>query len=142
MDADPTILIVEDNYEHLRLAMYILKKQGTPGDVYVARDGQEALDYLLRRDQFADAARAPRPNVVLLDLNIPRVDGKELLKFIKDDVSLRDIPVVVMSSSDREEDVSYAHAMGVAAYISKSEGFEQLSEALACIRQFLPKKSP
>jgi len=133
------ILVVEDNYEHLNLTKYILRDNNVPGDVYVVRDGQEAIDYLYRRNQFADTASSPRPNVVLLDLNLPRIDGKEVLKIIKSDSILKDIPVIVVSSSDREEDVNFASQMGAAAYISKSGGFEQLSKAIVSIQTYINK---
>ena len=136
MDREFTILLVEDNYEHLRLTRYILREQGIPGEVFIARDGQEAVDYLFQRNRFADVATAPRPHLVLLDLNIPRINGRELLRIMKGDASLREIPVVVMSSSDREEDILFAQAHGVAAYISKADGFERLSQALSAIRRF------
>ena len=129
-------MLVEDNYEHLRLTKYILRQQKIPGEVFVVRDGQEAIDYLYRQNQYVDAGKAPRPNLVLLDLNIPCINGKELLKMMKEDRALKDIPVVVMSSSDREEDMTFAKEMGAVAYISKSDGFEQLTKALASIPNY------
>ncbi len=131
-----TILLVEDNFEHLRLTKYILQKNNVAADVRVVRDGQEAMDYLHQRNEFADSALHPRPDLVLLDFNIPRIDGKEVLRMMKDDAQLCEIPVVVVSSSSRQEDMSYAQEMGAAAYISKSAGFEQLSEQLAAIEKF------
>ncbi|MDH4069580.1 MAG: response regulator [Ignavibacteria bacterium] len=133
------ILLVEDNFEHLNLTKYLLRDNNVPGDVHVVRDGQEALDYLYQKNKFSDTTNSPRPSVVLLDLNLPRVDGKEVLKIIKSDEVLKDIPVIVVSSSDREEDVSYASMMGAAAYINKSGGFEQLSKALASIQTYVIK---
>jgi two-component system response regulator len=130
------ILLVEDNFEHLRLTKYLLEQNKVPGDVFVVRDGQEAMDYLYRRNQFIDPVAAPRPDIILLDFNIPRVDGKEVLKTIKGDDGLKDIPVVVVSSSTREEDVAYAHNAGASAYISKSLAFEDLSQALGSIQKF------
>ncbi len=130
------ILLVEDNFEHLRLTKYILQHNNVPGDVYVVRDGQEAIDFLYNRNQFADATVHPRPNLILLDLNIPKINGREVLKIIKDDDRLKNIAVVVLSSSDREEDVSFAREHGAAAYISKSAGFEQLNQALSVIHSF------
>jgi CheY-like chemotaxis protein len=130
------ILLVEDNFEHLRLTKYILEKSKVPGEVYVVRDGQEAMDYLYQRNGFADAGAYPRPDLVLLDFNIPRIDGKEVLRAMKADEQLREIPVVVVSSSNRQEDISYAREMGASEYISKSAGFEQLSEALSDISRF------
>ena len=130
------ILLVEDNFEHLRLTKYILHHNNVPGEVYVVRDGQEAIDFLYNKNQFANPEIHPRPNLVLLDLNIPRINGREVLKMIKEDDRLKQISVVVLSSSDREEDVSYAYEHGAAAYISKSAGFEQLNEALSSIHAF------
>ena len=133
------ILLVEDNFDHLNLTKYILRDNNVAGDVQVVRDGQEALDYLYRRNKFSDGMAAPRPSLVLLDLNLPRIDGKEVLRIIKSDKVLKDIPVIVVSSSDREEDISYASRMGAAAYVSKSDGFEQLSKALAAIQSYVTK---
>jgi CheY-like chemotaxis protein len=135
----PTILLVEDNFEHLRLTQYILRTQNVPGDVRVVRDGQEALDYLFHRNQYADPASSPRPHLILLDLNIPRIDGKEVLRSIKSDPQLKDIAVIVVSSSDREEDILYARETGATAYISKSGGFDKLSEALASVHTLAGK---
>jgi CheY-like chemotaxis protein len=133
------ILLVEDDYEHLKLTTYLLRKKKVPGEVHIVRDGQEAIDYLLRRNQFADPSVSPRPSVVLLDLNIPRVDGKQVLKIMKSDKELCDIPVVIVSSSNRQEDISFASAAGAAGYISKSAGFEKLGEALAHIPMLVPR---
>ncbi|MBI4534674.1 MAG: response regulator [Ignavibacteriae bacterium] len=136
------ILLVEDNFEHLRLTKYILKRNNVPGEVYVVRDGQEAVDFLYHRNQFHDTDAWPRPHLVLLDLNIPRIDGKEVLRIMKEDRSLNDIPVIVVSSSDRDEDVSFAYQLGASAYISKSDGFEMLSQALSSIHRFAAKEEP
>jgi CheY-like chemotaxis protein len=136
MDANLKILLVEDNFEHLRLTKYILKQNRVPGEVFVVRDGQEAMDYLYRRNRFNDPSASPRPDLILLDFNIPRVDGKEVLKIIKADTSLKDIPVVVVSSSTREEDVTFAQAAGASAYISKSLAFEDLSLALGSVHNY------
>ena len=136
MKSNINVLLVEDNYEHLRLTQYLLKQNNFPGQLFVVRDGQEAVDFLYQRAEFSDPLLNPRPNLVLLDLNIPRINGREILKIMKSDEKLKNIPVVVMSSSEREEDVSYAHEVGVAAYISKSGGFEKLTEALANISSY------
>jgi len=136
------ILLVEDNQEHLKLTTYILKRNKVPGEIHIVRDGQEAIDYLYRKNKFADASTSPRPALVLLDLNIPRIDGKQVLKMIKEDASLRDIPVVVVSSSNRQEDIAFAASAGATAYISKSSGFENLNEALARIHTLAAGPKP
>ncbi len=139
MESELNILLVEDNYEHLRLTKYILKSEQVPGEVHVVRDGQEALDYLFGRNAFADKKRFPRPDLIMLDLNMPRIDGKEVLRTIKGDADLKDIPVIVVSSSDREEDEHFARKNGAAAYISKSSGFENLKQALSTVHTYARK---
>jgi two-component system response regulator len=139
---DINILLVEDNYEHLRLTKYILKQNNVPGQVFVVRDGQEAVDFLYQRNKFSDPQLHPRPDLVLLDLNIPRINGREVLKIIKSDDKLKDIPVVVVSSSEREDDVSYANEAGAVAYISKSGGFERLSKELAAVYTYATRNPP
>jgi CheY-like chemotaxis protein len=141
MENQINILLVEDNYEHLRLTKYLLKQNNVPGQLYVVRDGQEAVDFLYQRDKFSDPVTHPRPNLVLLDLNIPRINGREVLKIIKSDERLKTIPVVVVSSSEREEDVSYAREGGAAAYISKSSGFEKLNQALSTVYLYASKEA-
>ena len=135
------ILIVEDNLAHQRITEYALKRSKSALVVNVVRDGEEALDYLFRRNDFADARTSPTPDLILLDLNLPRRDGREVLKIIKSDPLLKDIPVVIVSTSDREEDVSYAFQTGAAAYISKSSGFDKFNEQLANITQYARQRS-
>jgi two-component system, response regulator len=136
------ILLVEDNFEHLTLTKYILNRNKVNGDVFVVRDGQEAMDYLYHRNKFSGGGGAAKPSLVLLDLNIPRVNGKELLKLIKADRDLQDIPVVVVSSSDRPEDIQFARENGASAYISKSAGFEELTAALKNLHQYTLPGAP
>ncbi len=130
------ILIVEDNLAHQRITEYILKKSKTPVKYFVVRDGQEVLDYLYHKDPFADRAQYPRPNLILLDLNLPKRDGREVLGIIKGDATLSEIPIVIVSTSDREEDVKYAFQKGAAAYISKSSGFDRLTEQLSDVVKY------
>ncbi|HEV8539009.1 MAG TPA: response regulator [Bacteroidota bacterium] len=134
------ILIVEDNLTHQRITEYALKKSKLSCRINVVRDGQEALDYLYRQDAFADAESSPTPDIILLDLNLPKRDGREVLKVIKDDPILKLIPVVIVSTADREEDVVYAFQQGAAAYISKSSGFDKFTEQLANIAQYARPK--
>ncbi len=135
-----TILIVEDNVAHERLTRYILKRQNIPANYEVVQDGQEALDYLQRRGRYAEPASSPRPDLILLDLNLPKRDGREVLKLIKQDAGLRDIPVIVVSTSDRLEDVTYSYQTGAAAYISKSAGFDLLVTQLGDVLRFVHAK--
>ena len=130
------ILIVEDNLAHLRLTEYVLKRNKVNARFLVVRDGQEAIDYLHRKNIFSDPEASPTPDLVLLDLNLPKRDGREVLRIMKEDPELKQIPVVIVSTSDREEDVAYARQMGVSAYISKSIGFDKFNIELADIVKY------
>ena len=132
MTALPTILLVEDNHDHLRLTRRILERSGLKADIHVARDGKEALTLL-------ESMKAGKiPDLVLLDLNMPKVSGREVLHAMKSDAGLAEVPVVVISSSNRDEDSSLARALGAAGYISKAGGFEQLTRDLGALKRFLP----
>lgn len=130
------ILIVEDNLSHQKITEYVLKKSNIPAQLHVVRDGQEILDYLYRRGLYTDSERYPIPNLILLDLNLPKHDGREVLKLIKEDPTLKEIPVVIVSTSDREEDVNYAFQHGAAAYISKASGFDKFNAELGAVLKF------
>jgi len=131
------VLIVEDNLAHQKITEYILKKNKIPVSVFVVHDGQEVLDFLYRREPYTDSLKYPIPDMILLDLNLPKRDGREVLKIIKEDSVLQKIPVIVVSTSDRVEDVAYARGMGVVGYISKSIGFDKLNEELSRILSYI-----
>ena len=131
------ILIAEDNLGHQRLTEYALRKNRVPVRCTVVRDGQEVLDYLFRTGPYDDDARAPRPDLILLDLNLPKRDGREVLGIIREDPSLRDIPVVIVSTSDRVEDIRYALERGARAYISKSKGFDRYSDEISEVLKYV-----
>ncbi len=130
------ILIVEDNLGHLRITQYVLKRNNVQANYFIVRDGQEALDFLFHKEQFTDAARYPQPDLILLDLNLPKRDGREVLKIVKGDSVLSEIPVVIVSTSDREEDLSYASQVGAVAYISKSSGFDKFNSELGGVIRY------
>lgn len=130
------ILIVEDNPAHLKITEYIIRKHNIDANLLIVHDGQEALDYLFRKSPTIDEQSYPFPDLILLDFNLPKRDGREVLKLIKDDERLQKIPVVVFSTSDREEDITYAQQLGVAAYISKSSGFDNFGSILGSITRY------
>lgn len=134
------ILIVEDNLAHLKITEYILREKNVTGNLIIVRDGQEALDYIYRQSVYSDAAASPRPDLVLLDLNLPQRDGREVLKILNSDENFKDIPVVIVSTSDREEDITYAYQHGAVGYISKSSGFEMFSEQLGNVGRFVTQR--
>lgn len=123
------ILLVEDNANDVEMVLDGLDEYNLANEVVVARDGVEALDYLYRRDQFAGRPEG-NPAVVLLDLKLPRVDGVEVLKTIKNDVNLRFIPVVVLTSSREERDLVESYRLGVNAYVVKPVGFPAFLRAV------------
>ena len=133
--ADPAvrILLVEDNPGDVRLTREALKEGKVRNNLSVARDGVEALAFLRREGEYA---AAPRPDVILLDLNLPRKDGREVLEEIKADPALRSIPVVILTSSDAERDIAQAYALHANCYITKPVDLDQFITVVKSIEDF------
>jgi CheY-like chemotaxis protein len=129
------ILLVEDDPRDIELTLTALDEYKLANDVDVARDGQEAIDYLSRTGQF-QLRGGNNPAVVLLDLKMPRVDGLEVLRYIRADEQLRLIPVVVLTSSREERDVVETYSLGVNAFVVKPVDFYQFVEAIKEIGAF------
>jgi CheY-like chemotaxis protein len=123
------ILLVEDSPYDVELTLEALGEYNLANSVEVAVDGEEALDYLFRRGKFADRPEG-HPVVILLDLKLPKVDGLEVLKKIKTDERLRQIPVVILSSSSEETDLTECYDLGVNAYVVKPVDFPGFIEAV------------
>ncbi len=128
-----TILLVDDNLGDVRLIQEAFKGSDFACKVAVARDGVEAMAYLRREGEFT---QTPFPDLILLDLNMPRKDGREVLAEIKTDPGLRHIPVVVLSTSRSEEDVQRSYELQVNCYISKSRNLSQLFKIVRGIEAF------
>jgi len=129
MQPSKPILLVEDNLNDIELTTRVLKSSRVKNEVIVVRHGGDALDYLYRRGGFK--TRSPgNPSVILLDLKMPKVDGLEVLRSIKNDDELKVIPVVVFTSSREEADLVKSYKLGVNAYVVKPVGFEQFTEAI------------
>ena len=124
------ILLVEDNPHDLELTLIALAKSQLANEVIIARDGAEALDYLLCREQYS-GREAGNPAVVLLDLKLPKVDGLEVLAEIRSTQALRSIPVVMLTSSKEEQDLLRSYELGVNAYVVKPVDFEEFVRAIA-----------
>ena len=124
------ILLVEDNPDDLELALLALKKGNLANKIEVARDGEEALDFLFCRNQFASRTFEKPPKVVLLDLKLPKIDGLEVLRVIKGDPRTQSIPVVVMTSSKEQRDMIEGYKLGVNSYIQKPVDFTQFREII------------
>jgi chemotaxis family two-component system response regulator Rcp1 len=135
-DRPLTILIAEDNVAHRQLTEYALKKNPHPITIVSVHDGQEVLDRLAGKGEHSSAG-VLRPDLILLDLNLPKRDGREVLSLLKADPSTSAIPVVIISTSDREEDVRRAFDAGARAYISKSKGFDRYAEEISHVTKYV-----
>ncbi len=124
------ILLVEDDPQDVRLTLRELQRENVKNQIVVARDGAEALDFLFCRGQFRDRSPNHPPNLVLLDLKLPKVSGLEVLREIKAKPETRAIPVVVMTSSGEERDVVDSYKLGVNSYIQKPVDFEQFRQTI------------
>jgi len=124
------ILIVEDNEQDLELAQRALRKAKLTNHIHVARDGQEALEFLFCEGPHSERKIEHGPKVILLDLKLPKVDGLEVLRRIKNDPRTDSIPVVVLTSSKEQSDVIESYHLGVNSYIVKPVNFEQFSDAV------------
>ena len=127
------ILLVEDNPGDARLTREALAQSKIKNNLSYARDGEEAIAFLRRLPPFSDA---PTPDLVLLDLNLPRRDGREVLEDIKKDPNLRHIPVVILTSSQAEEDILRSYRLHANCFITKPVDFEQLTKVVHGIEQF------
>jgi two-component system response regulator len=125
------ILLVEDNPNDAELTLRSLKKHNLANQVAWVKDGAAALDYLFATGPYAGGNEAPKPQVILLDLKLPKVDGIEVLRRVKGDESTRAIPVVILTSSSEERDVAETYRLGVNSYVVKPLEFEAFSEAVA-----------
>ncbi len=127
------ILLVEDNPGDMRLTKEALKEGKVYSNLHWAKDGVEALEFLRQEGKFAGA---PRPDIILLDLNLPRKDGREVLSIIKNDERLRNIPVVVLTTSKAEEDVLKSYALHANCYVTKPVDLEKFIVVVQSIDKF------
>jgi CheY-like chemotaxis protein len=127
------ILLIEDSPEDYEAAVRAFNRSGLKNPIIRCEDGDSALDYLFRRGRWSDPQQAPRPGVILLDLNLPGTDGREVLQEIKRDEQLRQIPVVVLTTSTDERDVDACYQAGANSYVQKPvdlDGFIRAIERL------------
>jgi CheY-like chemotaxis protein len=130
------ILMAEDDPDDQLLTREAMSGAHLNNKIQFVRDGQELLDYLHHRSDFADHERFPRPGIILLDLNMPRMDGREALALIKAEPELRTIPVVVLTTSKAEEDVVRTYELGVSGYITKPVTFYNLIGIMETIGRY------
>jgi two-component system, response regulator len=124
------ILLVEDNEAHAELVIRGMRDQQVANKIHHVSDGEQALDYLFMRGAYSDPEKSPRPNFILLDLRLPRVDGLEVLKTIKTTPSLLRIPVVILTSSDAESDIARSYDYHANSYVVKPLDFKTFTRLM------------
>lgn len=129
-------MLVEDNPDHAELTLKALENGNLMNRVFWVKDGEEALDFLHRRHQWADTEAAPRPGLILLDIRLPKVDGHEVLRRIKSDEGLRDIPVVMLTTSDRTDEVTASYRAGANSFVTKPVRFAEFVERIKAVKLY------
>ncbi len=135
-DKNLVILIADDDADDRLMTREAFEELQVPNDLFFVKDGVELLDYLNRRGAYTDQESCPRPGLILLDLNMPRMDGREALKAIKKDDNLKSIPVSIFSTSQAEEDVLRSYNLGVNCFITKPVSFKGLVTVIAQLNSF------
>jgi CheY-like chemotaxis protein len=142
------ILMADDDADDRLLAKDALAECRLANELHFVENGEELLDYLHRRGKYTNLANAPRPGLILLDLNMPKKDGRESLKEIKDDPRLRTIPVVVLTTSRADTDISRIYELGANSFITKPVSFDSLVEVMKILGRYwfeiveLPTRKP
>ncbi len=131
-----TILMADDDQDDCLLVSKAFEASRLANDLRFVADGEELMDYLYCRGAYADAQAAARPGLILLDLNMPRKDGREALKEIKNDAGLREIPIVVLTTSKAEEDILRSYDLGANSYITKPVTFEGLVDVMKSLGKY------
>jgi CheY-like chemotaxis protein len=127
------ILLVEDNEDDMDLALHALRREKLANSIFVARDGEEALDFLFCRGEFSQRSFDHPPKLVLLDLKLPKVNGMEVLKQVKSDPRTRTIPIVIMTSSKEERDLVAGYNLGANSFIQKPVDFDKFRETVKSV---------
>lgn len=125
------ILLVEDEEAHAELTRRAIRKAGNANRINIVYNGEQALDYLYNREPYADKKKYPVPGLVLLDIKLPGIDGIEVLKTIKKDTNLKQIPVIMLTTSEREEDIVRSYKHYANSYLTKPVGFKAFEEKIA-----------
>jgi len=136
MNPAHAILLVEDNPADVKITQRALKESGLAVELIVVRDGEEAVDYLLRQGPHAADQQWRSPDLILLDLNLPKMSGREVLQRVRSTPNLRSVPVVVLTTSRRMEDVAATYAAGANTYIEKPEDFQRFVHVLQTIHRY------
>lgn len=130
------ILIADDDEEDRMLIRDALLESRLKNGLQFVEDGEQLLDYLYNRGKFSDKEKYPKPGIILLDLNMPKKDGREALKEIKQDPRLKTIPVVILTTSKAEEDILKTYNLGVSSFITKPVSFEELVAVMKTLNRY------
>jgi len=131
MDYEPlNILLVEDEAAHAELTKRAIRKAGNANQIHIVSDGEEAFDYLYNRGKYEDKAKYPLPGLILLDIKLPGIDGVEVLTKIKKAPLLKRIPVIMLTTSEREEDILRSYEHHANSYLTKPVGFKEFEEKI------------
>ncbi len=130
------VLMAEDNEHDIVATKRAWKKHQIANPLYIVNDGEECLDFLHRRGKYAEPNSAPKPGILLLDIKMPKMDGLDVLKHVREDEALRYLPIIMLTTSKAEEDRLRSYDLGANAYIVKPVGFENFSEAVKTISLF------
>lgn len=141
MNESQSILIVEDSDDDFFATMRAFKKANFANPIYRCSNGDQALNYLFRRGEFSAPVQVPRPSIILLDLNLPGTDGRSVLQTIKSAPELRNIPVIVLTTSIAEFDVEWCYAAGTNSYVQKPVVFEEFIQAITRLSEYWLKIS-
>jgi CheY-like chemotaxis protein len=131
-----TILMADDDPEDCMMTRKALEASQGVSDLRFVGDGEELMDYLMRRREYADPLTSPRPGIILLDLNMPKKDGHAVLDEIKTHSEIRRIPVVVLTTSNVEEDIKRSYDQGANSFITKPDTYQGLVEAMRCFDEY------
>jgi len=131
-----SILMADDDQDDCLLVKNALAANGIIHGLYFVEDGEELMDYLYHRGKYGDTVAFPTPGLILLDLNMPRKDGREALREIKQDPDLRRIPVIILTTSEREEEIFRSYDLGANSFITKPVSFQGLVEVMKSINRY------
>jgi CheY-like chemotaxis protein len=139
---DP-LLVVEDSNEDFRMLQRLMRRMSVQNPIYRCTNGDEALDFLYQEGNFNNPETAPRPSVILLDLNLPGIDGREILEKLKKDGSFKEIPIIVFTTSSNPKDIELCYKKGANGYLIKPMNFEELQKTVqAFVNYWLEVNTP
>ncbi len=136
LENNALILIAEDDPDDRLLIKEALEENNVPSTVHFVEDGEELLNYLYNRDQYHNKIDLQKPAIIILDLNMPKKDGREVLKELKSIPELKYIPIVILTTSSDEEDIKYTYAMGASSFITKPSSFDSMVDMMRVIKEY------